>query len=412
MNEAVDIHTVWTLLVGLAVIASGFIEALFSRFQVPALVGYLLLGILLNIADSYWSILTTPTRHAFTFLADIGVIALLFQVGLKSHPGALAQKLPQAVKVWIGDVGGSALFGMVVSYFVLGLALIPSLIVATALTATSVGVSVSSWQSRNALDSDSGQLLVDVAELDDISAIALMALLFVLVPTLHTGHGDLFSALSTTALVFIAKLVLFIAACYMFSRYAEQRFTEFTAKLEPAPQLMLTVVGVGFIIAAFANWLGFSLAVGALFAGLVFSRDPQAIKTSGSFQDIYAFVTPFFFINIGLHVSPGEIGAGSALGMVLLIAAVAGKFIGAGLPTLMISGVTSATLIGVSMIPRAEIAMIVMHEAQQLGKWAMPDKIYTAIVFVTIVTCIGAPLVLYRLLKLWPPPKADGRKST
>jgi Kef-type K+ transport system membrane component KefB len=397
-----DIHTIWILLVGLVVIASGLIEAGFKPLRVPALVGYLLLGMMLSLFDSRWPILSQPVRNGFTFLADIGVIALLFKVGLQSHPSALVLKLPQAVKVWIGDVSGSALLGYAVSYYLLELQLIPSLIVATALTATSVGVSVAAWQSSQALSSSNGQLLVDVAELDDISAIALMALLFALVPILHQGHTEMLTALSITGTSFIAKFLLFLGLCYLFSRYLEPRLTRFSAHLEPAPQHMLTVIGIGFIIAALANWLGFSLAIGALFAGLVFSRDPEAVKTEKSFTDIYAFVTPFFFINIGLNVTPDYIIAGAGPGLVLLIAAAIGKFIGAGTPALITSGATGAVLIGVSMIPRAEIAMIVVHQAQQLGDWAMPKQIYAGMVFVTMTSCIGAPWILYRLLQRWP----------
>jgi Kef-type K+ transport system membrane component KefB len=395
-------HTVWVLLLGLIVIASGLIEAGFKRFRIPALVGYLLLGMSLSMIDTRWTVLSPPVRNGFSFLADIGVIALLFKVGLKSHPGALASKLPQAVKVWVGDISGSALLGFVACHYLLQLPLIPSLIIATALTATSVGVSVAAWQSRRALESDNGQLLLDVAELDDISAIALMALLFALVPILHQGHTAMLSTLGITGAGFIAKFGLFLGLCYLFARYLEPRLTRFTTRLEPAPQRMLTVIGAGFIIAAFANWLGFSLAIGALFAGLVFSGDPEAVKTEKSFRDIYAFVTPFFFINIGLNVVPDYIVSGAGLGLVLLIAAVLGKFIGAGTPALLTSGVTGATLIGVSMIPRAEIAMIVVHQARQLGDWAMPEPIYAAMVFVSLTTCIAAPWVLYRLLQRWP----------
>jgi Kef-type K+ transport system membrane component KefB len=157
-----------------------------------------------------------------------------------------------------------------------------------------------------------------------------LASLFVLVPALHDGQSGMWSALAVTGSSFIIKLALFIAVCYLFSQYLEPRLTEFTARLEPAPHRMLTVVGVGFIIAAFANWLGFSLAIGALFVGLLFRRDPQAIRAEKSFTDIYAFAMPFFFINIGLHVSPGQLGVGIGLGLLLLIVAAAGKLIGAG----------------------------------------------------------------------------------
>jgi len=363
----------------------------------------MLLGMLLSLLDSRWQILARPTRDALSFLADIGVIALLFQVGLQSHPRALLNKLPQALKIWLGDVLGSAALGFAAAYFLLELSLIPSLIAAAALTATSVGVSVQVWRDHHALESDQGRLLVDLAELDDISAVALMALLFALVTTLHQGDGRILTTLTLTGLGFAGKLALFILVCYLFARYLEPPITRLSSRLEPAPQRMLTVAGMGFIIAAFANWLGFSLAIGALFAGLAFSGDPRAIKTENSFKDIYAFATPFFFLYIGLGIDFSHVAAGAALGSVMLIAAIAGKFIGAGLPTVFANGLTGGVLIGVSMIPRAEIAMIVAHQARQMGSWAMPEELYAAIVFVSMITCIGTPLLLYRLLHYWPP---------
>lgn len=402
MTDVVDASTIWILLVGLAVIASGLIEAGSRKVRIPSLVGYVLLGVLLSLLDSRVELLTEPVRHAFTVLADLGVVALLFRVGLHSHPQRLVGKLPEAVPIWVGNVAASGLLGFATAYYLLEVDLIPALVVGTALTATSVGVAVASWEEAGTLDSDRGQVLLDVAEMDDISAVALMALLFAVIPVLHENQAVRLQILASTGLVFAAKFSLFLGVCYLFSRYLEPRLTRVAARLEPEPQRMLTVVGVGLVIAAFANWLGFSLAIGALFAGLVFSRDPDAVKTEPSFTDLYAFVTPFFFINIGLHIAPEYVLSGAGLGAVLLVAAVVGKVAGAGMPALVGGGMAGAVLIGVSMVPRAEIAMVIMHQAQRLGDWALPEKIYAGMVFVSMMTCIAAPWILYRLLQRWP----------
>jgi Kef-type K+ transport system membrane component KefB len=408
VTEPVEVHITWVLLVGLAIIAAGFIKSGLRPLGVPPLVGYLLLGFLLRLADAHWAFLSEPVHHAFTFLADLGVIALLFRVGLDSHPAALAAKLPDASAVWLGNVAGSAVLGFATAWYWLEVELVPALIVTAALTATSVGVAVSAWQEADALSSDNGQLLVDVAELDDLSAVALMAVLFALIPVLEQDGGALWSAVGATGGGFIVKLALFVGACYLFSRYLEQRLTRFVARMEPEPECMLMVLGIGFVIAALAAGLGFSLAIGALFAGLVFSHDPQAVKAEKSFQDLYAFVTPFFFINIGLHVNPEHLSSGAGVGLVLLVAAAAGKFIGAAAPAWLTAGAAGATLIGVSMIPRAEIAMIIMHQGQRLGDWAVPDQVYAGMVFVTMATCIAAPLILQHLLRRWPQDKGPG----
>ena len=116
---------------------------------------------------------------------------------------------------------------------------------------------------------------------------------------------------------------------------------------------MLEVVGVGFIIAAVAGLLGFSAAIGAFFAGLLFSRDSEAVKMDASFGALYELFTPFFFIGIGLNIEPRALNTGLIMGSVLLIAAVLGKLIGAGIPAYFATDLTGATLIGFSIILRA-----------------------------------------------------------
>ncbi|ALP53868.1 hypothetical protein Tel_12385 [Candidatus Tenderia electrophaga] len=402
MTDPGQVDALMMSLVGAAVVAAVLINALSGRLGVPALVGFLLLGVLLRLADSHWQFLSEPVMTAFRFMANLGVVALLFKVGLESHPRALAAKLPSASLIWIGGVFVSAAMGFFASHYWLSLALVPSLVIAVALTATSVGVSVAAWEEKGALASDKGALLVDVAELDDISGIALMALLFALVPVLLNGGGAFWPTLGGTAAWFLAKFSLFILFCLLFARYGEARLTRLTAQLRDPPERMLVVLGIGLLIAALAGSLGFSLAIGALFAGLVFSNDPEAVKTEKSFQDLYAFVTPFFFISIGLHIDPASLGSGLGMGSALVAVAILGKLIGHGLPAWWISGASGAVLIGISMVPRAEITMIIMHQGQQLGPEVVPDSAYSAMVVVSMMTCLLAPMALHPLLNHWP----------
>lgn len=390
------------MLVGAGVLAAVGVNALSGRTGLPAVAGFMLLGILLRLVDNHWAFLNDQVLVAFRFMANLGVVALLFKVGLESHPRALLAKLPSASLIWIGGVILSAAAGFFTAFHLLDIALVPALVIATAFTATSVGVSVAAWEENNALKSDNGELLVDVAELDDLSGIALMALLFALVPVLLDGQGEFWPTLTNTAGLFALKFTLFVLVCLLFASYGERRLTRLMAGLRRPPERMLLVIGVGFLIAAFAGSLGFSLAIGALFAGLIFSGDPKAVKTEKSFQDLYAFVTPFFFISIGLHIDPATLTTGLGIGLALMVAAVAGKILGHGIPALLIGGGGSGLLIGVSMIPRAEIAMVIMHQGQQLGPQVVPSAIYSAMVVVSIGTCLLAPLLLSPLLKRWP----------
>ncbi|MDX1653804.1 MAG: cation:proton antiporter [Candidatus Competibacteraceae bacterium] len=396
--ETPDTHTLWVLLIGTSIVLIPLLNALLQRLRIPGLVGYLLLGFGFRLLDSRWQLLTEPVRHAFEFMADLGIVALLFRVGLEGNPRALVGKLSQAWFIWLGNVVVAALCGFVAAYYLMGLSLLPSLFAATALTATSVGVSMAVWREAGMLNSEEGSLLMDVAELDDISGVALMALLFSVASVLHDGRSGIpWGEVGQAGGAFVIKFALFLSFCVLFSRYLERHLTRFSDRLETAAGQMLTVVGFGLLIAAFSSWLGFSLAIGALFAGLAFSRDPDAVRADTPFENLYAFFTPFFFVGIGLSIEPESLGQALGLGAALLLAAFVGKLVGTWLPALLVGG-SAAGLLGLSLVPRAEIAMVIMEQGRQLGDWAVPGDLYGAMAVVTLGTCIGAPLLLQPML--------------
>ncbi|WP_066379549.1 cation:proton antiporter [Anabaena sp. CA = ATCC 33047] len=396
------------LLVGAVITIAILTKAGMSKIGLPALVGYILLGFLFRLLDAQFPFLSPQVQEIFEFLAELGVISLLFRVGLESNLTALIRQLSKASTIWIGDVVVSGGLGFVTARFLLGLPLIPSLFVAIALTATSVGVSVGVWQEAKAIYSENGQLMLDVAEMDDISGVILMALLFAVAPAIHlTGTLSVIPVFAQTSGIFLFKVIIFGAGCYFFSRYLEAELTKFFRQIEPPPDPMLEVVGIAVIIAAIAGILGFSVAIGAFFAGLLFSRDAETVKLEASIASLYDLFTPFFFVGIGLKIAPDALMTGLGFGAILLIAAVLGKVIGAGGTAVFTTGSTGAVLLGVSMIPRAEIALIVMRRGHHLGDWAVSSQVFAAIVVVCTVTSIIAPIILRSLLQKLPQTQSE-----
>lgn len=392
-------------MVGVVIVLALLLRAAFKRLSLPPLTGFLLLGFGMRWLDYRLGIFSSESLEIFHLLAEIGIIALLFRIGLESKIAGLFHQLRRASFIWIGDVLVSGVLGYAFCHFILGLGLVPSLFVGTAMTATSVGVSVGVWHDAGAIKSSIGELLIDVAELDDISGILLMALLFALAPVLKSG-----AAMSTslglmvlrTSGILLLKLLGFGAFCAFFSLYIERHLTLWFERVSHPPVSMLVVAGVGFIMAALAGLVGFSSAIGAFFAGLVFSRDPESVKLDASFEPVYELLSPFFFIGIGLNIDPAVIGAGLSLGALLLVVAVLGKIAGDGLGTLLTVGWTGAILVGVSMIPRAEIAMVIMNKGLRLGPWAVPSQVYAAMAVASFSTCVLSAFAVRALLTRWP----------
>jgi Kef-type K+ transport system membrane component KefB len=375
----------------------------------PSLVGFIALGFAMRLVDIPLVFLSERVLEVFDILGKIGVICLLFRIGLDSDLAGLVRQMRHAAFIWAASITVNGAAGFAAARWLLGTPLLPSVFIAAALTATSVGVAVQVWRETGSLSSPAGNLLVDAAEMNDISGVVILALLFAVAPLLRRGGAaHLLPALGKTLLIVMAKLAGFSALCVLFSRFAEKSYTRFFQRVESSPGFMITVAGTAFVLAAVAGLLGFSVAIGAFFAGLVFSRDPRAVRVEGSFDAIYNLFVPFFFIGIGLSLDPGAVVTSLRIGAVLTATAVAAMFLAAWASCLFVTNMRGAVLVGLSMIPRAEIAMIIMLKGRGLGEWAVPPGVFGGMVLVSLVTCLSVPIVLERLFRAWTPAAVSG----
>lgn len=389
----------YILLVGVIIVISIFIKYGFDLIGLPALLGYFALGILLKVLDNQLSFLQSEGIEIIEFLADLGIIALLLKIGLESKLSRLIKLLPKASIIWIGDVLISGAVGFVTAYYLIGWHIIPSLFVATAFTATSVGISANVWDEMGFIKSDTGQTLLDVAEMDDISGILLMGILFSIAPLLQAGTaGNLGSQIFSTIGVFLLKLTLVGLICILFSRFIGERLIEMLNKLHGGKSRMLVIVGIGLMAAAISTLLGFSFAIGAFLIGVLLSSNPSKVKLDSSFEALYALFVPFFFINIGMNVELSALFSIQGSLLLLIAAAFIGKFLGAGLGTWASLGLSYTTVIGLSMIPRAEIFLIIMKRGLDLGEWAVTAEMFTYAVVISTLSVIIIPFLLKNLL--------------
>lgn len=394
-----SIIATYILFVGLIIVISIFIKYGFDRIGLPALLGYFALGIIAKYLDNTFSFLNQEGIEIIEFLADLGIIALVLKIGLESKLSRLIKLLPKASIIWVGDVMISGAVGFLTAFYLIGWEIIPSLFVATAFTATSVGISANVWDEMGAIKSDTGQTLLDVAEMDDISGILLMGILFSIAPVL-LGEGARSPGIQvlTTVGVFLLKLTLFGLICVLFSRFIGEQLIETLNKLHGGKSRILVVVGIGLMAAAISTLLGFSFAIGAFLIGVLLSSNPSKVKMDSSFEALYALFVPFFFINIGMNVDLSALFSIEMSLLLLIAAAFIGKFLGAGLGTWVSLGLSYSTVIGLSMIPRAEIFLIIMKRGLDLGEWAVTAKMFTYAVVISTISVIIVPLLLKNTL--------------
>ncbi len=396
------------LVIGVLVMATVFMKSHSQRVGVPSLVAFVLLGLCVRLVDGYRPFLSEALLEVLDVLGKIGIIALLFRIGLESDLKGLASKLRSASVVWVVNVLGSGAAGYLACAHFLGASLSASLFVGVAMTATSVGVSVGAWKEAGALSSETGELLLDVVELDDLSGVILMSILFGVANAVfgaasadgapESGCYEVGVVLQGVAVV-VAKLVAFFLACYLFMRYVERPFTRYVEKTEKGPRPMLMMVGVSFVLAAVAGFLGFSVAIGGFFAGLIFSQDREAVKLETSFESLYEFFAPFFFVLIGVSIPVSSLGDALVPGLILTATAVAGKLLFSWLPAHFVTTGHSALLIAVSMVPRAEVTMIILQHGRSFGGVSITPQLFGGMVLVVLITATVTPLILRPLLR-------------
>ena len=400
MTEEAGGYAILLIAIGAIVITSVALRWGASRIHLPAMIGYLLIGVGLGVYDENGEVLSETMRHGLTMLADIGLVVILFRVGLESDLESLFRVLRKALAIFAANflVAGALGFAAIMLFTDFGV--IAALFAGAALSATSVGVSTAIWRDAGALDTESGALLIDVAELDDISAIIVIGLLFALAPSLNGGAGAPVESVILGEFSFlVGKLGIFLVGCYLFTRYLEEPLVKLFRILDPRLGPMLFAFGVALLVAAMAELAGFSFAIGAMFAGLAFSTPPTDRLIDRTFEQIHVLFAPFFFISIGLATDGTELSGAVGLGALLLGVAIIGKLLGAGVPVALLGPRNQAWLFGMSMVPRAEIALIVMSYGLALGPWAVPPQLYNAMVLVSFATCVIAPIAVTHMLR-------------
>ena len=397
---------------------AGFVE----RFGQPAVLGELLAGVLLgNLGLSFLD----GMRHdaLVGFLAELGVVILLFQVGLESSLTSLRQVGARAFAV--------AVLGVIVP-FALGLLVGPLLVpgqsfnaylfVGATLAATSVGITGRVFLDLGVLETREARIVLGAAVIDDVLGLILLAV----VSSLVTQGG-----VDPAAVAWIvAQAVLFLVGAVYLGRLLSPRLARALAKVHAGEGMKFTLVlALGLALAWLAHEIGLAAIVGAFAAGLFLEpayladfEEPRIVQeirplltradvgANSELREIldrhaqqhhadllgplgYVFV-PVFFIYTGMQVRLELFTHMNLLltALVLSVAAIVGK-----LASGLAAGAARKWIVGWGMVPRGEVGLIFAAIGRELG--AIDESTFSAIVVMVIVTTLITPPILGKLLK-------------
>jgi Kef-type K+ transport system membrane component KefB len=390
------------LSIGIILLGAKLGADLAMRLGQPAVLGELLFGVLLGNLPllGFHGAASIATDPSIDMLARLGVILLLFEVGLES---TVAQMLAVGWSaLWVATIGVVTPFAL---GFGVGVWLLPAAPVyvhaflGATLCATSVGITARVLKDLNRSQTPEARIILGAAVLDDVMGLVILAVVIGLIAAADRGA----SLSSSSVLWILTKALVFLVGSLLIGIRITPRLFSLASRLR-APDVLLAV---GLSLCFFLSWLANSIElapiVGAFAAGLILeSLHYRGFTERGEHgleelvRPISAFLVPIFFVLMGMHTDLRSFAQPGTLGLALALsaAAIVGKqlcYLGVQKP-----GVDRLS-VAIGMIPRGEVGLIFANMGLTLtlaGKPVVGPAEYAAVVIMVIVTTLVTPPAL------------------
>lgn len=316
-------------------------------------------------------------------LAELGVVVLLFSVGLETEWHQLRDVGPRgmlvgSIGIVLPFIGGAALA------LLSGHQTITALFVGTALVATSVGITARVLEEQGLLSQRESLIILAAAVVDDVLGLLVLAI----VTSVGTGAID-----PVRIIILLIETAIFVAIPLTIGRIGFRDHGH-RSKLLRIPHGALSVaLVICLVFAVLAGTIGLAAIVGAYLAGLIVAELSDELELKRDLSPIRALLVPFFFVltgarfDVGTMLDPGAL----VLGVALTVIAIVTKLIGCGL-AMWGTSLRSAVRVGVGMVPRGEVGLVVASLGLAAG--IIDGPLYGAVLMMVAVTTLAAPLLL------------------
>jgi len=381
----------------LAVIFAGslLVILLFYRLKLPALPGFIVAGILLG--PNALGFVSDP--HDVESLAEVGVILLLFTIGIEFSLSRLREMGRQILAGGFAQMGFTVLATLAAGIAILGawrVALFLGFLIALSSTAIVLKVLTDSGE----IDAPHGRLATGVLIFQDLCVVPIVLVLPFLAGKAEGGIAGLAVALAKAALVVVGVLLA--------ARTIVPRALAEILKTRSRELFLIAVILIGTLTALATAAAGASLALGAFLAGLIISESDyghQALAELMPFRDIFISL---FFVAVGMLVQLDMIAHHIAITLIAVAVIMGGKTLSAAVgPALMGYSGRVALLAGVAVSQIGEFSFVLAREGRVAG--LLPDLLYQQFLGVAVITMLltpfllhGGPAILDRVEKLVP----------
>ncbi len=354
-------------------------RAISLKINQPMIFGELILGAIIGNF-----ILFTPTaQDHISVLAEIGILMLLFSIGLDLDFDLFKRSAKPASAIAAGGVILPFILGYLAG-ILFELGRVESLFIGASLVATSVGISAATLQEAGKIRTEVGTLIVDSAVIDDVVGVLIMTILFGFATTGTLPLENTILLILMAALFFLIPLTIGVKAIKKISE-------ELPIQRE---NILLAGISILLVFAIITEGIGLEAILGAFMAGLMLGQTNFSEPLAESISLVgEGFLVPIFFVTMGMEF---KIGAFTSIGpfvIILILLAIIGKIAGSGGVAMLFGhGKNESLATGIAMVPRAEVALIIAHFGFNHNIFG--SDLMSAIVVTSIITTMVTPTLL------------------
>ena len=396
------------LVVAAMLIAAKLLGELAERFHQPAVLGELIAGVMLGASVLGVVPATGTGAEIIHVLAELGVVLLLFEIGLETD-------LKEMFRVGTASLSVAAV-GVVLP-FALGFAYwaylphaasggttdltMAAIFVGATLTATSVGITARVLSDLGQMNSEEAKIIIGAAIIDDVLGLVIL--------TVVSGMAAGASVEAIGILRVLAVAVGFLVIAVLVGRFVAPRLFDLVVRMRVRYVLLVFAMAFVLGLSATAALIGSALIIGAFAAGLILSGTNQFDTIEREIRPVASVFTPIFFVSVGASVNlgllnPAREGAAGILGIaaVLTLLAMVGK-LAAGWAAPWVQ--FRRLVVGVGMIPRGEVGLIFADIGRRSG--VLNEAVFGAVLLMVMATTFVAPPGLKALFGRHSPPDGN-----